>query len=99
MQKEARLPTVSTIRPIRKGKPGMSLLTLMPFSAMVIGLALAIVILNHYAAAPARRSHELIWGVSFILFAFAAGVEVAAALWGWTEPLARLYYISWTILA
>jgi hypothetical protein len=75
------------------------MLVFLPFSAMVIGLALAIVILNHYAAAPARRSHELIWGLSFVLFAAGAALEVAAGLWGWSDLVVRLYYISGAILA
>ena len=72
---------------------------LMPTAAMVIGFALAIVILNHYAAAPARRLHELVWGLSFLLFGAGAAFELAADLWGWNEPLARLYYLSGAILA
>jgi hypothetical protein len=75
------------------------MLVFLPFSAMVIGLALAIVILNHYMAAPARRSHELIWGVSFVLFAAGAAIEVAASLWGWSDLLVRLYNITGAILA
>ena len=71
----------------------------LPFSAMVIGLALAIVILNHYMAAPARRTHELMWGVSFILFGLGAAFEVIADLWGWNEGLVRLYYICGAVLA
>jgi hypothetical protein len=74
-------------------------MVLLPFSAMVIGFALAIVILNHYLAAPARRTHELIWGVSFILFGAGAAFELAADLWGWNDWLVRLYYISGAILA
>jgi hypothetical protein len=74
-------------------------MVLMPFTAMVIGFALAIVILNHYAAAPARRTHELIWGLSFILFGAGAAFELAADLAGWTDLLVRLYYISGAILA
>jgi hypothetical protein len=57
---------------------------------MVIGFALAIVILNHYLAAPARRAHELIWGISFILFGAGAAFELAADLWGWNDLLVRL---------
>ena len=74
-------------------------MVLLPFSAMVIGFALAIVILNHYVAAPARRTHELIWGISFILFGAGAAFELAADLWGWNDLLVRLYYISGAILA
>ncbi len=74
-------------------------MVLLPFSAMVIGFALAIVILNHYMAAPARRTHELVWGISFVLFGAGAAFELAADIWGWNDLLVRLYYISGAILA
>jgi hypothetical protein len=74
-------------------------MVLLPLTAMVIGFALAIVILNHYAAAPARRTHELIWGLSFVLFGAGAAFELAADLGGWTDLLVRLYYLSGAILA
>jgi hypothetical protein len=74
-------------------------MVLMPLFAMIVGFALAIVILNHYAANPARRTHEFIWGLSFFLFGLGALAEVAADFVGWTDTMARVYYISGAILA
>jgi hypothetical protein len=74
-------------------------MVLMPLFAMIVGFALAIVILNHYAANPARRTHEFIWGISFFLFGLGALAEVAADFLGWTDTMARVYYISGAILA
>ncbi len=74
-------------------------MVLMPLFAMIVGFALAVVILNHYAAAPARRTHELIWGISFALFGVGALAEVVGDAIGWNDVLARLYYVSGAILA
>src|SRR5438132_10988207 len=71
----------------------------MPLFAMVVGFALALVILNHYAAAPGRRMHELVWGISFWLFGLGALAEVFGDLVGWHELLAQVYYLSGAILA
>ncbi|HMA36136.1 MAG TPA: hypothetical protein VKY74_16890 [Chloroflexia bacterium] len=75
------------------------MLILMPAFAMIVGFALAIVILAHYAAAPARRVHELVWGISFWMFGLGALAEVVGDLIGWHDLLARVYYISGAILA
>ncbi len=72
---------------------------MMPVFAMIVGYALAIIILTHYAAAPARRTHELIWGISFWLFGLGAMAEVFGSLVGWNGVIARVYYISGAILA
>ncbi|MDQ2805660.1 MAG: hypothetical protein M3Z04_01875 [Chloroflexota bacterium] len=72
---------------------------MMPVFAMIVGYALAIIILTHYAAAPARRTHELIWGISFWLFGLGAMAAVFGAAVGWHDLLARVYYISGAILA
>jgi hypothetical protein len=74
-------------------------MVLLPLFAMVVGFALAIVILNHYAAAPGRRLHELVWGVSFVMFGLGALAEVFGSLMGWTGLLAQVYYISGAVLA
>ena len=74
-------------------------MVLMPLFAMVVGFALAIVILTHYAGAPGRRLHELIWGVSFWMFGLGALAEVCGDFIGWHDLLARVYYISGAILA
>lgn len=72
---------------------------LLPLFATVVGFALAVVILHHYAGAPARRPHELVWGISFWLFGLGALAEVFGDLVGWHDVLVRVYYISGAILA
>ena len=64
----------------------------------IIGAAFAIVIFNHYFGTR-RRPHELAWGVAFVLFALAAATQVIAdGRGGWTEGLARVYYLTGAIL-
>jgi len=74
-------------------------MVLLPLFAMVVGFALAIVILNHYAGAPGRRLHELVWSISFFMFGLGALAEVFGDLVGWQDLLTRIYYISGAILA
>jgi len=74
-------------------------MVLLPLFAMVVGFALALVILNHYAGAPSRRLHELIWSISFFMFGLGALAEVVGDLAGWHDLLTRIYYISGAILA
>ncbi|MFN2200725.1 MAG: hypothetical protein ACK2UO_05935, partial [Caldilineaceae bacterium] len=40
------------------------------------------------------RPHEGIWTVAFVMFAVAAASQVVADLWGWSAPLARIYYVT-----
>src|SRR5947208_12504313 len=76
----------------------LSPLTILPLSVTIIGAAFAIVIFNHYFGTR-RRPHELVWGIAFVLFAVAAATQVIADLrGGWTEPLARTYYLTGAIL-
>src|SRR5438067_2687996 len=78
---------------------GFTPLTILPLSVTIIGAAFAIVIFSHYFGTR-RRPHELAWGVAFVLFAIAAGTQVIADARanGWTEPLARIYYLTGAIL-
>jgi hypothetical protein len=39
------------------------------------------------------RPHEAIWAVAFSMFAIAAGIQIVGDLAGWTEMLARFYYV------
>ena len=77
---------------------GFTPLTILPLSVTIIGAAFAIVIFNHYFGTR-RRPHELAWGVAFVLFAIAAATQVIAdARGGWTDLLARVYYLTGAIL-
>ena len=74
-------------------------MVLLPLFAMVVGFALALVILNHYAGAPGRRLHELVWSISFFMFGLGALAEVFGDVAGWHDLLTRIYYASGAILA
>jgi hypothetical protein len=77
---------------------GFTPLTVLPLSVTIIGAAFAIVIFNHYFGTR-RRPHELAWGVAFVLFALAGALQVIAdGRGGWTEGLARTYYLTGAIL-
>lgn len=73
-------------------------LALLPLSVTIIGAAFAIVILNHYFSSR-RRPHELIWAIAFLLFAIAAACQVFADVsGGWSDAVARTYYLTGAIL-
>jgi hypothetical protein len=76
----------------------ISPLTILPLSVTVIGAAFAIVIFNHYFGTR-RRTHELMWGIAFVLFAIASATQVFAdASGGWTVVQARVYYLTGAVL-
>jgi hypothetical protein len=67
-------------------------------TATVIAGAFAAILLNRYFSSR-RRPHELMWGIAFLLFAFAAGCQLYADVKGdWTPFLARTYYLTGAIL-
>lgn len=76
----------------------MPALTLLPLSVTVVGAVFAIVLLNRYFGGK-RRPHELVWGVSFLLFVIASACQVYADIAGhWTDLTAQLYYLTGAIL-
>jgi hypothetical protein len=73
-------------------------ITLLPLSVTVVGAVFAIVLLNRYFGGK-RRTHELVWGIAFLMFAIAAGCQVYADVaGGWTALSARLFYLFGAIL-
>jgi len=73
-------------------------ITLLPLSVTVVGAIFSIVLLNRYFSGR-RRTHELVWGIAFAMFAIAAGCQVYADLnGGWTVLSARLFYLFGAIL-
>jgi hypothetical protein len=73
-------------------------ITLLPLSVTIIGAAFAIVLLNRYFGGR-RRTHELVWGIAFSMFAIAAASQVYAdVVGGWTALSARLFYLFGAIL-
>ena len=76
----------------------MPAITLLPLSVTIVGAVFALVLLNRYFGGR-RRPHELVWGVSFSLFAIASACQVYADLAGHRTLLtAHLYYLSGAIL-
>jgi hypothetical protein len=76
----------------------MPAITLLPLSVTILGAVFALVLLNRYFGGR-RRPHELVWGVSFSLFAIASACQVYADLAGrWTVLTAQLYYLTGAIL-
>lgn len=76
----------------------MPALTLLPLSVTIIGAVFAIVLLNRYFGGK-RRPHELVWGISFLLFVIASACQVYADVAGsWSDLSARLYYLTGAIL-
>src|SRR5688500_12195828 len=76
----------------------ITVLTILPLAATIIAAAFSIVILNHYFASR-RSPHELVWSISFALFAVGAACQVYADVGGGWSPLsARIYYLTGPIL-
>ena len=76
----------------------MPVITLLPLSVTVVGAVFAIVLLNRYFGGR-RRPHELVWGISFSLFAIAAACQVYSDIAGsWSVFSAQVYYLLGGIL-
>ncbi len=69
----------------------------LPLIALLASLACTATAVARYRRSG--RTHELVWGAAFAIFAFGAACEVAAGRWGWNPFLARLYYFSGATLA
>lgn len=63
-----------------------------PFITSVVCLAFAATVLKQYL--DRRKTHQLIWSTSLILFTFAAFCEFYSEVWGWPILLYRLYYVA-----
>ena len=78
--------------------PTSSLMTILPLTVTIVGAAFSIVLLNHYFTTR-HRLHELIWAIAFLLFAVGGACQVYADMSGsWSDPTARLYYLTGAIL-
>lgn len=62
-----------------------------PLIATLLALGCCVAVLRDYVARP--RPAGITWTIAFAIFAAAAGAEVVGTLAGWTELLARLYYV------
>lgn len=68
----------------------------LPFVAALIALACAVVVGIDGLRRP--KPNKAAWFVAFLLFAIAAGAEVIGAQFGWSAPLARVYYLAGAVL-
>jgi hypothetical protein len=76
----------------------MPAITLLPLSVTLVGAVFAFVLFSRYFGGK-KRPHELVWGISFSLFAIAAASEAYAEVSGhWNEMSARIYYLFGAIL-
>jgi hypothetical protein len=67
-----------------------------PIIAFVVSAACAAVIgLDAYRR---PRPDRIVWTIAFVIFAVAAGAEALGSLWEWSEPLARVYYLTGAVL-
>ncbi len=63
-----------------------------PIVSSVLAALCAIVLARDAIARP--RPDKVIWALAFTMFALAAGADAAGIAFGWTEWLARLYYMT-----
>lgn len=68
----------------------------LPLLATVISLFFTVIIVRDARRSP--RPDKVSWAIAFAIFAVAAGAEVVGDLASWTEPLARVYYLTGAVL-
>ncbi|MDI3281477.1 MAG: hypothetical protein QJR13_08925, partial [Bacillota bacterium] len=69
---------------------------LFPLLTSLLSLVFAYFVWEQYY--QRRKIHQLLWSVSFLIFAFAAFAEFYSEVWGWTPWLYRLYYVAAALL-
>jgi hypothetical protein len=67
-----------------------------PLFATLVALACAAFLGRDAIERP--RPERIIWALAFLVFAVAAGSEVAGSALGWSAPLTRVYYLSGAVL-
>lgn len=72
-------------------------MVVLPITSFGLSLCLAFVTLRRFI--ERRRAHEAVWSATFMSFAAAAGAELLGSLLGWTELLARVYYLAGATLS
>lgn len=71
-------------------------MVVLPLLAMTFSLACTAVC--GWDAFRRPKPERIAWTIAFLLFAVAAGSEVAGTLTGWTPTLARLFYLTGAVL-
>ncbi len=67
-----------------------------PIIALVVSLCCMAVIGKDTLRRP--RPDRVVWTIAFAIFAVASAAEVIADLTGWTETIARVYYLTGAVL-
>ena len=70
---------------------------LLPGVAALLALIFAIALFDQWR--ERRYAFQLIWGIGMLFFAIASGVEMLAAMGGWSEPLYRTWYATGAVWA
>ena len=68
------------------------------FPAFAALVALACAAFVGWDALRRPRPERLAWTIAFLVFAVAAGAEVAGSVTGWSPTLARIYYLGGAVL-
>lgn len=67
-------------------------MVIFPAVAALLAFACSFVLLRDYITRP--RPDKITWTIAFAVFGAAATAEVVGSVFGWTEMLARAYYVS-----
>ncbi len=65
---------------------------LFPLSASLLSAIFAYFLGQQYL--ERKKPHQLVWLISFLIFAFAAFAEFYSEVWGWNAGLYRWYYVA-----
>lgn len=82
-------------RPAQEQRPDVTAVAF-PAIAALISLACLLAVVRDALRRP--KPDRVAWGIAFGLFAVAAGAEVVGSLAGWSDWLARLYYLAGAVL-
>lgn len=73
-----------------------SIVVIFPLISSLVSLACVAIIARDAKRRP--RPDKIAWGIAFLIFTIAAGLEVLGDLWKWTPFMARLYYLAGAVL-
>lgn len=74
----------------------MALAPLLSAATLLLSLAFAVLVLARWR--DARKAHQLLWGLSLLLFALASGLEVQGGLQGWDATGYKVYFIVTAVM-
>lgn len=74
----------------------MALAPLLSALTLVLSLGFAALVLRRWRAA--RKAHQLLWGLSLLLFALASALEVQGGLAGWDGAGYKAYFVVTAVM-